>query len=136
MSTPLRLCLALAFFLLASLSTTAFLLPPRHRSCCSRPEPEPYHHDPHPHHHQDATPRDVHTRSALRDDTNDPLRQDDYWEELFKKGATTTTPTPPTPTMSGEPSASRTAWEPVEVVSFDLDDTLWCGNKVISNANT
>lgn len=61
----------------------------------------------------------------------DPLQQDSYWEQLFMQGsaaaAAAAAAKPEEPPVSGAVG--------VEVVSFDLDDTLWCGKTVIANAN-
>jgi hypothetical protein len=56
------------------------------------------------------------------------LQQDSYWEELFMKGSSAG---PDSDAMAEQQAAAVG----VEVVSFDLDDTLWCGKTVIANAN-
>lgn len=61
---------------------------------------------------------------------NDPS----YWESLYTKKKSG----PSNPLMEGAPSGldrQEDRPETVEVVSFDLDDTLWPGKTIIDQAN-
>ena len=82
--------------------------------------------------HATEPTRDVFTASLFEDTAADPLRQDGYWEQLFTKGSSV--PASPV-SLFKESTMPALEGEGVEVVSFDLDDTLWCGKTVISNAN-
>lgn len=67
----------------------------------------------------------------------DPLQQEGYWEELFMKGSAAAANVGTAPEGSAAPAAAAAEMGAVgvEVISFDLDDTLWCGKTVIANAN-
>ena len=86
--------------------------------------------------HATEPTRDVFTASLFEDTAADPLRQDGYWEQLFTKGSSVAAPKEASPvSLFKESTMPALEGEGVEVVSFDLDDTLWCGKTVISNAN-
>lgn len=63
----------------------------------------------------------------------DPLQQDGYWEDLFMKGSAAVGAAAATAPEAG--AEELMGGVGVEVISFDLDDTLWCGKTVIANAN-
>lgn len=86
--------------------------------------------------HATEPTQDVFTASLFEDTAADPLRQDGYWEQLFTKGSSVAAPKEASPvSLFKESTMPALEGEGVEVVSFDLDDTLWCGKTVISNAN-
>lgn len=86
--------------------------------------------------HATEPTRDIFTASLFEDTAADPLRQDGYWEQLFMKGSSVAAPAEASPvSLYKESTMPALEVEGVEVVSFDLDDTLWCGKTVISNAN-
>ena len=58
--------------------------------------------------------------------TIDPLQSVDYWEKLFTQGGSQSKK------MAGMENGNI---DSVEIISFDLDDTLWDGKIVIANAN-
>lgn len=67
--------------------------------------------------------------------STDPLRQDNHWEELFMRGDQRDSASiPPSSPSSGGVAAEKMITG-IDMVSFDLDDTLWCGKTVIKNAN-
>jgi len=120
--TRCTLSLAAHFLTLAS-TTTAFVRPPL------SPPPLAILHATEP-------KRDIFTASLFEDKASDPLRQDGYWEELFMKGSSGGVPSEASRvSLFKESTTPSPEGGGVEVVSFDLDDTLWCGKTVISNAN-
>lgn len=120
--TRCTLALAALLLILAS-TTTAFVRPPL------SPPPLALLHATEP-------TRDVFTASLFEDKASDPLRQDGYWEELFMKGSSGAVPSEASRvSLLKESTTPPPEGEGVEVVSFDLDDTLWCGKTVINNAN-
>lgn len=124
-----RCALAFLVLFLASCATTnAFLL--------GRP-PHPHQPPSLVHRHATEPTRDIFTASLFEDVAADPLRQDGYWEQLFMKGGSVDAPAEASSVSLFKESTTMPALEGegVEVVSFDLDDTLWCGKTVISNAN-
>ena len=114
---------------LASNAAAAFVRPPLSLSPSTCPPPLVLLHATEP-------SRDVFTASLFEDTAADPLRQDGYWEQLFMKGSSVAAPAKASPvSLFKESTMPALEEEGVEVVSFDLDDTLWCGKTVISNAN-
>lgn len=119
-----------ALLLILASHATAFIRPPLSypTSACPSSLQAPL--------HATEPTRDVFTASLFEDKAADPLRQDGYWEQLLMKGSSVAAPAEASPvSVFKESTVPALEGEGVEVVSFDLDDTLWCGKTVISNAN-
>jgi hypothetical protein len=73
--------------------------------------------------------------SLLHADAADPSTNPNYWEELFLQGKSSKPNNPMEEPLDKGDATGEVVGSPIDIVSFDLDDTLWDGKELIKHAN-